>query len=343
MRDDEETAVGGARLRHDLTRFERFRHRHQQRARVQQVGGDERRRRTGGHRLDAARLQSGDDLVFLLDDEQRHPGARQRLADPVADAAVADEDGMPLLARHLDLGGGGLGAGIHRLVGRDRVCHRLGAVTLVEPRPQPIERHEQQRIEHDGDDGAGEHQLAAELRHEAERHAEAGQDERELADLRQADGDGGGGAERAPEQLHDGERGDRLGDDDDGDRRQHQQRIADEDRRVEQHADRDEEQHGEGVAQRQRLRRRLLAERGFAQDHAGEEGAEGKRHVEQLRGAIGASQRDAQHGEAEQLARAAVRNVVQDPGDHAPPDDEHDDDEGGHLGDGHAQRGGDLR
>ena len=96
-----------------------------------------------------------------------------------------------------------------------------------------------------------------------------------------------------PEQPHDGERGDRLAEDDDGHRRQHGQRIAHEDHRIEQHADRDEEQHGEGVAQRQRLGGGLLAERRLAQDHAGEKGAERERHVEQLRRAEGDAERDA--------------------------------------------------
>ena len=52
------------------------------------------------------------------------------------------------------------------------------------------------------------------------------------------------------------------------------------DRRVEQHADRDEEQHREGVAHRQRIGRRLVAELGLVEQHAGEEGAERDRDAE---------------------------------------------------------------
>ena len=51
---------------------------------------------------------------------------------------------------------------------------------------QAIEQREQQRIEHDRNDGAGQHQVAAALRQQLERDAEADQDEGELADLRQA-------------------------------------------------------------------------------------------------------------------------------------------------------------
>ena len=80
--------------------------------------------------------------------------------------------------------------------------------------------------------------------------------------------------------------------------------------------------------------RRALAQLGFAQDHAGEEGAERERHVEQHRRAEGDAERDRQHRQAEQLARAGMRDVVQDPRDHAPADDQHDGDEGRDLADG---------
>ena len=111
------------------------------------------------------------------------------------------------------------------------------------------------------------------------------------------------------------------------------QRLAQHDHRVEQHADRDEEQHREGIAQRQRLLRRALAQLRFAQDHAGEEGAERERDVEQRRRAEGDAERDRQHGQAEQLARAGMRDVVQDPRDHPPADHQHDRDEGRDLAD----------
>ena len=54
--------------------------------------------------------------------------------------------------------------------------------------------------------------LFALARQEAERHAEAGQDERELADLRQARGDRERGVERIAEGEHEHERRERLAD-----------------------------------------------------------------------------------------------------------------------------------
>ena len=110
------------------------------------------------------------------------------------------------------------------------------------------------------------------------------------------------------------------------------QALLDQADRVEQHADRDEEQHREGVAQRQRFLGRAVAELGFAHDHAGEEGAERQRHAEQLCRAEGDAERDRQHRQPEQLARAGMGDVVQDPGDDPPADDQHDGDEGGDLG-----------
>ena len=94
--------------------------------------------------------------------------------------------------------------------------------------------------------------------------AERGEDEGEFADLREADGDDQRGADRAAEQ-HDDEVGEhRLADDDDRDRREQRQRIAPEDRRIEQHADGDEEQHRERVAQRQRFLGGAMAELALA-------------------------------------------------------------------------------
>ena len=104
------------------------------------------------------------------------------------------------------------------------------------------------------------------------------------------------------ERQHDGERRDRLADHDDGDRRQHRPRLAHENRGIEQHADRDEEQHREGVAKRQGLLSRLVAERRFGEDHAGEEGAERERHPEELGRAEGDAERDGEHREPEQFA-----------------------------------------
>jgi hypothetical protein len=48
-----------------------------------------------------------------------------------------------------------------------------------------VERREQERIDQDRQDRTGENEIAATLRHQRQRHAEPGEDERELADLRE--------------------------------------------------------------------------------------------------------------------------------------------------------------
>ncbi len=98
-----------------------------------------------------------------------------------------------------------------------------------------------------------------------------------------------------PEGDDDGEGGDRLADQDDGQHREHRPGLLHQNKRIEQDTDGNEEQHRKGVAQRQGLLRRLMAELGLAQHHAGEEGAEGKGDVEDLRCAIGDAESDRQH------------------------------------------------
>ena len=149
---------------------------------------------------------------------------------------------------------------------------------------------------------------------QAEIDAERGEDEGEFADLRQAGRNRQRRADRLAEGEHDEEGGDRLADDDDEHGREHRQRIVDQDVRIEQHADRDEEQHGESIAQRQAFLRGAMAELAFRQDHAGEEGAERQRHAEELRGSESDAERDRQHAEAEEFARAGMGDAVQDPG-----------------------------
>ncbi len=92
---------------------------------------------------------------------------------------------------------------------------------------------------------------------------------------------------------------------------------------IEQHPDRHEEQHREGVAQRQRLLRGALAERRLAQDHAGEEGTERERDLEESCRPVGDAERNREHREAEQLARAGMRHVMQEPRNDAAPDHPH--------------------
>ena len=97
---------------------------------------------------------------------------------------------------------------------------------------------------------------------------------------------------------------------------------------IEQHSHRHEEQHGEGVLERQRVVAGLVRQLRFRQDHAGEERAERERHAERGRRAVGDAERDGQHAQREQFARAGARDALQQPGhdtraDHQRQHDEH--------------------
>ena len=79
---------------------------------------------------------------------------------------------------------------------------------------------------------------------------------------------------------------------------------------IEQHADGDEEEHGERVLQRQGVGRRLVAEVGLAEHDAGEERAQRERDAEELGRAEGDAERDREHRQGEQLARAGARDLL---------------------------------
>jgi hypothetical protein len=69
-----------------------------------------------------------------------------------------------------------------------------------------------------------------------------------------------------------------------------------------------------------------------AQDHPGEERAERERDVEQRGGAVGDSDRDCDHAQGEELARARVRDLPQEPGQQSAADEPHEGRESGDLG-----------
>jgi len=81
-----------------------------------------------------------------------------------------------------------------------------------------------------------------------------------------------------------------------------QQTVADEQLQVDQHADTDEKQPQQDVAKRSDIRFDLMAVMAFAQQHAGQEGAEGRRQTQQM-GEPGGQQHDHQCKQHKQLRR----------------------------------------
>ncbi len=168
-------------------------------------------------------------------------------------------------------------------------------------------------IERDRDDGAGENDVLPVGRQQAERDAEAGQDEREFADLRQPARHRQAHADGIAQERDDDEGDHPLADDDQEQGGENAERLAQEDRRIEQHANGHEEQHRKRVLQRQGIGGGAVAEAGFAHDHASEEGAERERHAEDLRRAEGDAERQREHGQGEELARAGAGDADQQP------------------------------
>ena len=153
-----------------------------------------------------------------LDHEERRSYRGHLAADVLADPAVAYENHV--IGQRRD--GEGLACGVSGrflccgrfLLGGDSVClrRRLAVSPLREP---PVQQGEQERIDQDRQDRAGEDQVAPLLRQDLKLDAEAGENERELADLREACRNGQRGRVRVAEEPDDGEGRQRLADDDD--------------------------------------------------------------------------------------------------------------------------------
>ncbi|MNT08744.1 hypothetical protein D3C72_1434950 [compost metagenome] len=198
--------------------------------------------RIAGHGRNALLAQLVDDFTVFLGHNKVDAPFHQRGGDAPAHAPIADEDD---LARQFFLRHG------HRQLGQRvrRAFELAREVAVADHAQQRLGHAEDERVEGDRQDGAGQDQALPFLRHQAQRQAQRGQDERELADLRQAGRDDDGRFRRIAQRHHEQKGGDRFAEDNDGAHGQHLQGLVDEDIRLEQHADGNEEQHGERVAQ----------------------------------------------------------------------------------------------
>ena len=166
---------------------------------------------------------------------------------------------------------------------------------------------------------------------DAELAVDLREDERELADLGEASADDERGPDGVAEGQDDARRHKPLADHDQRDDRRDEERLADDERRIEEHADRNEEEHREGVAQRQRLGGGLMAEVGFADRDAREERAERERDLERERGHHRDAERHDEDRKREELAVTGPRDLLEKPRDHARADRDHEDAEEGDL------------
>ena len=138
-----------------------------------------------------------DRLVGILDHKEGDVLLPERLADEASHPAVADQDRVVgELGRRRSVLVGFSRRGRRRR-GRQRADfgrrpERLGfgrqglRVALFEQRLQPADACKDQRVEHDRQDRAGEDQVAPLLGEQVQADAELGENEGELADLREA-------------------------------------------------------------------------------------------------------------------------------------------------------------
>ena len=178
------------------------------------------------------------------------------------------------------------------------------------------------------------------LRQQIQRHTQACQNKGELTNLRQAGGDGQSGTRRVAKHPYQEEGGNRLTKDNNRQGAHHGQRLLNQNHRIKQHPDGDKEQDGEGVAQRQRIVRRTVAQLGFVQHHPGEERAQCKGDVEQFNGTKGNPQRQGKDRQGKQLTGAGGRAAGQDPRHQTAAHQHHNGDKRHHFpdGDAHVQR-----
>ena len=178
-------------------------------------------------------------------------------------------------------------------------------------------RAEDGGIEADGNDRRADEDVVAGAGHETERPRHVRDDEGELADLREAAGDGEGGLQRMSADDDDGERGERFDEKDDAEHAEEQPRRVEERAVIEEHADGDEEEDRERVAHRQHIGRGLVADFRLPDDHAAEECAERHRGAEGDIGNRRHADRHDEHGEGEEFARTQSRDAQEQPRDEA--------------------------
>ncbi len=168
---------------------------------------------------------------------------------------------------------------------------------LAEGALKSVQAAEQQRVDRDGDDGAGDQQVAASLRQKVQREGQVTDDERELPDLGQTDRHGQRGPGWVAQHRHDADRGQGLHHQHDRQPGGDQGGLAHHKHGIKEHPHRHEEQHRERIAEREHVGAGLLADRRLGHDHARQERAECDRSAKEVGRAH--RDRDAEHQNAE--------------------------------------------
>ena len=321
--DDPERRVEGAGLLDNLPGLEAVGDGDEEELCALDIGGLEQRvvDRIPGQRFNARRPRFGCRHFGHFDDEVRGARALELAMDDPPNPAEANDDNVPRF-----FGGLEMRLLVGFVLGR---CGRGGC--QLDPVPDPVEPGKDQRIDEDREQRAGKDEVAPFARQNVERDADPCENEGKFADLGEACGHGERNPGLVAEEPHDDIGRERLAEHDDEKDREDFKRGGQQDPRIEQHADGDEKEHRKGIAQGQGFFCGALAELRFAQDHAREERAEREGNAEQDRRAVCDAQRDGEHGETEQLARAGVRDIVEQHRHHLAPHQQHDGNEGDGL------------
>src|SRR4029079_9487141 len=186
--DDEKLRIDGPGLLHHLPALEGIGNGNQKAARLAKICGSNQRGIGGiaDDPFDALRLEFGDQILVVLNDEDWGFGLAQDSTDEAAHSAMADQHHMV-----------GQSSAADRLARRRRLFDSLGrrpvGDSLPAPRENEGERRKEEWIEDDADNGAGEDAIADLGPAQTETQAKARKDEGELTDLRERRRDGQSG------------------------------------------------------------------------------------------------------------------------------------------------------
>src|SRR5207249_8627771 len=192
--------------------------------------------------------QSLHEPAVLFDNEHLHVSPLQRTGDERPYAAVPRDHRVPLqlLSTVALQMGERAGAAILEPADHRNVAQAFG---------ERLDRPDEERIQADRDDRRGDDEVAGLRGKDAELAVELGEHERELADLGEPRADDERGPDRIAKGQDDPRRDEPLANHDQRDHGRDEQRLAEYEARIEEHADRNEEKHREGIAQRERDRK----------------------------------------------------------------------------------------
>ena len=189
------------------------------------------------------------------------------------------------------------------------------AAPQAEPADPAGTHAHQRRIDQDGEEGGGQNGVVDVMAHMAGVPCHLNQDERELADLRQAHTHEGGDGQRLSEEPDHPRPDHRLPNHDEQDEHGQNGQVVEHGTRIDEPTHGDEEERPEGVAQGQQARQGLVGIVRLADDEPGEESAQRERQPHRL-GEGGGAEPDRERDQEKELGAPHPRHPVQDRGNH---------------------------